>query len=218
MEPEDQWCEQRMWRELNVDVKSEIICAVTGLAFLVVPYIKPPAEFTEAHVMFHVVFVFLGLGTIFYHLFPNFESNNQATIYELDWYPMVFTCATLLYIHLVPLNRFLSHFGLYVMWFLFVGWFSFLTLSVYHVSVEARNAVMVAVPVTVFFLYSVFVYGSESVGTWALLVISLVLWTLNKYLCHHQYWMATFHGIYHVLMAFALWGAGCLGLHITWQM
>jgi len=215
MEPPDQWCEQRMWRKLNVDTNVEIICAITGIAFIIVPYVEPPPEWTDYHIMFHVVFVFLGLGTILYHAFPNFESSNQATIYELDWYPMVFTCAFLLFIYLLPLNKYLSQLGVYLLYFSFMSWFAFLVLSVYHVSVEVRNAVMVTVPVFVFFCYSVTTFGARSFYTWVLLITSLIIWNVNKAVCDQQYWLATFHGIYHVLMAFALWSAGCLGLDVA---
>jgi len=204
-----------MWRQLNVETNTEYICAVTGLAFIVVPYVHAPAELTDAHIMLHVVLTFLGLGTILYHVFPNFESNSQATIYEFDWYPMVFTCAFLVFIYLFHLKKYLSELGVYVLYYTYMCWFMFLVLSVYHVDVVIRNAVMVSVPVFVLFCYSVTILGSRSFYTWSLLVVSLLIWQLNKSLCHQQYWMATFHGIYHVLMAFALWHAGCLGLDVA---
>jgi hypothetical protein len=215
MEPEDQWCEQRMWRSMGIDTKAEIICAVTGIAFIIAPFFDMPNNFTDEHAMFHVAFVFLGLGTIFYHVFPNFESNNQATIYELDWYPMVFTCASLVLIYIWPLRRCLNLVGVYLMCVAFMSWFSFLILSVYHVSVDIRNGVMVGVPVLVFAGFSVAVLGQRSFYTWGLLLVGLTIWLVNKYLCSYYYWLAIFHGIYHVLMAFALWSAGCLGLELA---
>ena len=215
MELADQWCEQRMWQSIGVDTNVEIFAVITGAAFIFVPIIDAPNEFTNVHILFHVVFVFLGLGTMFYHIFPNFESDGQATIYEMDWYPMVFTCSFLLMIYIWPLLRRLTPLGVYCVCFAVMGWFSFLVLSVYHVSVEVRNGVMVGVPVTVFFFFSCIAIGSRSLYTWILLVSGLTLWLINKELCRYYYWLAIFHGIYHVLMAFALWSAGCLGLELA---
>ena len=47
---------------------------------------------------------------------------------------------------------------------------------------------------------------------WALLGTSLLLWVLNVALCKQASWLAPLHALYHVVMAFALVHAACLGL------
>jgi hypothetical protein len=212
MEPDDQWCEIRMWQAVGVQTSVEILGVVSGVAFLVVPWYERPSVWTDLHVALYVVLCYLGAGTIVYHAIPNTEVGGQALIYMMDYVPMVLTCAFLSSLYLWHFAKMLYEWAVFAVLSALVGWFLFLIMSVYLVSVATRNAVMVAPPVLIFTTDSSFVLGSRSLRVWALLVLSLVLWLINKELCARQYWLGTFHAIYHVLMAYALWGAGKLGI------
>ncbi|MFN9942304.1 MAG: hypothetical protein ACK56I_22800, partial [bacterium] len=91
MEPEDQWCELRMWRAIGVETSVELLGVTSGVAFFIVPLFDYPLMWTNLHCALYVALCYLGAGTIVYHTIPNKEVNGQALVYMMDYVPMVFT-------------------------------------------------------------------------------------------------------------------------------
>jgi hypothetical protein len=219
MEPEDQWCELSMWRTVGVETRVEFLGVISCFAFIVIPLLYDfPSVWTNLHIALYVVMCYLGAGTVVYHAIPNMYVDGQAIVYMTDYIPMIITCAYLSSIYLWHFANIAIKMPTWAKFAIFstmMSWFLFLITTMNLISVAIHNAVMVAPPVLIFTAYSYFQLRKRSLTTWAMLVASLVLWLINKHLCASQYWLAIFHAIYHILIAYALWSAGIMGIFVV---
>ena len=219
MEPEDQWCELRMWRAVGVETRVEFLGVISCFAFIVIPLLYDfPSVWTNLHIALYVVMCYLGAGTVVYHAIPNMYVDGQAFVYMMDYIPMIITCAYLSSIYLWHFANIAIKMPTWAKFAIFstmMSWFLFLITTMNLISLAIRNAVMVAPPVLIFTAYSYFQLSKRSLRTWAMLVASLVLWLINKYLCASQYWLAIFHAMYHIFIAYALWSAGNIGIFLV---
>jgi hypothetical protein len=144
--------------------------------------------------------------------------DGQAFVYMMDYIPMIITCAYLssIYLwHFANVAIKMPTWAKFATLSVIMSWFLFLITTMNLISVAIRNAVMVAPPVLIFTAYSYFQLSERTIRTWAMLITSLVLWLINKYLCASQYWLAIFHAMYHIFIAFALWSAGNIGIFMV---
>ena len=232
----DWWCEKQLiYGGGNGDdgiVIAEPIAASTGVVmlavFLVWPRVirtgqtKVPAVF----VALRISLVMLALGTVVFHSM-SYETSMEKVHVNLnlfDWMPLVLTGASLILLFLQPwIEGIVSAYwraGAYVA---IVTWALFLCISMDSRSYEFWEDVfswclllngIFLVPLAGVLLYSTFwVLGLRKMWRlWVLLSVGLLMWILNVSLCEKASWLAPLHGFYHIVMAFALVHAACLGL------
>lgn len=200
----DRWCEQKMWRELNVNTGgAELLSSATGLVLCIIPFYWEPPTYAISILALQASFVLLGIGTFIFHWIPHDDNHINA----FDWYPMTFTCATLIYVYLEAIvkskaMRFFSILALFI-------WAFFLIYSMNQYSYVFLNAVLLTPPLVVLACYTCFVDWEHTVMIWGYLVISVSLWLANHYGCNTITALAPLHAVYHITIAIAIWEAGC---------
>jgi hypothetical protein len=186
----------------------------------------------------------IGLGTMVFHsgIRPN-------PIYEIvDYYPMIVLGAALMYIYVSfefeqqqtePWARvlFYSAYSRLGWGFLLSCWvFALFYLLDDEIIVELQasfpggeylsylntlNIALVLPMVLIFVMYcrTVIPWGKQ-VRVWLLLFGAMGCYFLNYIVCHQAYILALLHGVYHILMAFALWNIACLGISMRkrWEV
>ena len=82
------------------------------------------------------------------------------------------------------------------------------------------NAALLLPLIVTLFAYSVTDLKRRSVVLWVLLIVAVVLWLVNYYLCQYWYPLAILHALYHILITVALLEASCLALTLRgeWEM
>jgi hypothetical protein len=226
----DEWCEQRMWQAINMETNGvEPLCAVTGLAFIVIPWIYPVKKITLSLIAVYSGFVWLGIGTIVFHSIRNIHEWGVVNINSFDWFPLIFVCAMILFMFLYPMFEFSSNTFNFVVMFLFISWTAFLLMTMDYANFDSMNNIIdgsfnyssiinliLLLPLSIcLLLYTCFGYGSDLFYVWIYAVFGAILWLLNTYFCEQIYFFATFHAIYHVVICLALWKAACVANELT---
>jgi hypothetical protein len=226
----DEWCEQRMWQALNIETNGvEPLCAITGFAFLIIPFMYPVKKMSLRLIAVYSGFVLLGLGTIVFHSIRNVHEWGIVNINSFDWFPLIFVCALIFYMFLYPLFEFCSNFINFLIMFLFISWFAFLLMTVDYANFESMdnlvqgsfdyasivNLILLLPLAICLFLYTCFGYSLELFPIWIYIIIGAFFWLLNTYLCEKVYFLATFHAIYHIIISIALWKAACVANELT---
>lgn len=212
----DMWCEQAMWSELTGTTQTiEYAAAITGLLMCFVPFTllccwhKP----TFGLVILGVSFILLGVGTFIYHWIPE-----DPMSVPMDWIPMTITMTIVILIHVWLIND--QELCVQIVFStLFVAWFFiiFFTIATSIMTYNQVSALLVAIPALIFLFHNIYVssqlpgdHSYEIAEIWALLVLSLVLWLLDVYLCKQFHWMAIFHSVYHLTISLAIWWASII--------
>lgn len=177
----------------------------------------------------------LGIGTTVFHSMEYQKSrDSHMNLNVLDWLPISLSSATVLTMFLLDSAQKLSNTALELCFVAGLCWFTFLVIGmdtdIYtHLEVELKdsfewksvlNAALLLPLIVTLFAYSVAKLHWASAYVWALLVASVALWLVNNYVCAYWYPLAFFHGLYHVVITFALIEANCLAITLSgaWEV
>jgi len=213
----DRWCEQRMWLSMGVDSQgTEPVCTLTGLAFIVIPWMHRPAESPRLLKLFHMAMFMLGLGTLVFHMVPNLRLTSNVDVDAFDWNPITLVCIMLLYIYL---EHWAGNGALFYCFALALfGWAGFLTWTRGYLSGTVLNILLVMPLLACLAVHSVYLRKTEARAAvqhvWTMLLISLVLWATNVLACPRFHALAVLHAIYHFTITAGLWSAACLGVEL----
>lgn len=225
----DRWCEQRMWEAAGTTSHgAEPLCAVSGLAFVVIPFLYPVPKEPPLFIAFKTSFIFLGIGTFVFHWIPNMQQNTVLNVNSFDWFPMVFTTAFLVAIYIYPFYCYFNDYAILALMCIVYAWVNFLLMCMdgatydYFTLVmdtsfswgDILNVTLLAPVLALLFCYTLFYYGSRMGMVWFYLVLSLGLWVINTYACERWYVLSVFHALYHVTIAKAVWDVACLGIEL----
>lgn len=219
----DDYCEQRMWLAINVNTQGvEPVAMITGLAFIVVPLLFPIPLASVNLITLQAGMIILGVGTIVFHTIRNEHENEKLNIESFDYVPIVFVLAMLLFMYLHPVfNYCQSSLSLMVI-FALLSWAMFLVVSMDSYTFKSLNDLMngnlksfqhaiLIIPLGLtLVIYSYYGYAAVLSNVWLYSLTSIVLWCVNYFVCEYVHVFALFHSIYHVLIAIAIWEAGCV--------
>lgn len=202
----DQWCEQQMWLDWGVNTGGrEVFAASTGLVMCFVPFLYPTYKMTYLLYALQVNIIILGVGTFIFHWWP-IDQYNNSIIAPLDWIPMIFTLANLLFIsNYVFFNKYnlCMH---TVSMLLVIGWiFTLFYIMNFGFNVWISELLLVAPPVFFLLYLSCFVDLHEA---WLLLFLCLGIWLTNRFACKAWSVLGSLHAIWHVIIGYALWDIG----------
>lgn len=232
----DWWCERRLFGYENTSIIAEPVSSATGFIMLIVFILLPrmPKNETPPQLFLFVkaCLVVLAVGTILFHsiTYENSVETVHVNINMFDWLPLVLTNAVLFVLYMQSTFNTLSCTMQIFIYTLIVLWSVFLALSMdthtYNFLDSAiENAMswgsilnfILLLPVMSALLYCT--WTNRSLKTmwkrlWILLLASLVIWIVNVSACASSNWLAPLHAVYHVIMAYALVYAACLGLSV----
>jgi hypothetical protein len=237
--PRDWWCERQfVYGDDNNGLSSvaEPISASTGVIMLIVFLLFPKVigEKNNVPAIFIVVrisLVLLALGTIVFHSM-SYEASVESVHVNLnyfDWLPLVMTAASML---LLYTRDFFAGTKNYIFFSLLALWILFLIFGMDSLSYNYRedhfehwslllNMVLLFPPFVVLVYQTYYLNWKRTWRLWLLLSASAGLWAVNASLCERgNVWVAPFHAAYHVVVAFALVHAACLGLILgsRWEL
>lgn len=240
----DQWCEQRMWRAVGVDTKCEIVSLISALSFFIIPFRNIPRNIPGNLTLIQCCMCQIGLGTMIFH--AGIPKNPLYVV--MDYYPMILFGSGLLNLYIsqefkAKHNTYLGQLLFDATWSLFL-WLILLTtwalMILYMLDDEMVNImqdlynndeylswyntinVVLVVPMLLVFAYYSYARFTFNVcvKAWALLVLAMAFYFANYLGCQYSYWLAIFHGLYHITMAFALWYIACMGVTLddSWKL
>jgi len=204
----DRWCEQKLWKEWGLNTGgAELFASSTGLALCFIPAFWGAPKWTVLLMLLWASLIVLGVGTFIFHWIPNDEDDLAS---YFDWFPMALTCALLIFMFLEPNLKYMTTLYAVGALLLLLCYLLFLILPTDLLDPVFMNAVLVSPPVLVLALYTYWTLDARLVRVWALLLFSLTVWLINSYLCQSWTPLALLHSVFHIVMAVALWEAGCI--------
>jgi len=231
----DWWCEQRMWRSAGAETGSlaEPVSMATGVvmvAFALVPNSDASAELPLLFLFYKACLVLLGIGTAVFHGME-YEDSLMAhvNLNLFDWGPIVLTITVLLGIYLQSAVRMLKNYVAVLVYMGVIVWAGFLLLAMDTSTYQALeawgwgtllNGLLLGPPLLILAVFTWLKFGWRAWVLWFLLAISLAAWLVNYYACQYWFVLSVLHAAYHVVMAYALLLAGCLGITIgdDWEI
>jgi len=230
-----------MWQGAGVDTRgfAEPFSAVTGIVMSALALIPNASEDDKLpHLfLFNKACVFiLGIGTCIFHSVEFQQSKNaHMNLNILDWLPVVLSSSVVLAMYLLTSVKSLSNNALMFCFVAGLLWVFFLIVAMdsatyTHLDNELEgtaggwgtmlNAALLLPLMVTLFAYSVVDLKRQSVVLWVLLIVSVVIWLVNFYLCQFWYPLAILHALYHIIITVALLEASCLALTMTgeWEM
>ena len=212
----DQWCEQRMWKSMQIYLgRTEPICAITGLSFIIVPLLSMPEKCCATLVLLQVCLMFLSFGTIIFHAIPETQLSRNVHVNDLDWFPITICCSVLLYIYLLPALKVMSYAAIFAALSAFGAWVVLLEFGRDFVSPAMLNAALLLPLFVVLASYTATVFREKCNTVWFYLLVSLVIWLFNVVGCEYDRSVALLHPLYHFTIAKGMWEAGKLGLTLA---
>lgn len=233
-----------MWQSIGVNTTCQIFSCLSSLSFFIVPFAGVPGDIPGRLVFVQCCMVQIGIGTIIFH--SGIPENPVYVI--MDYYPMILIGAALMYLYVscefrikhssrVDQFFFESSFGMFIFFFLLTSWALLLLYllddEVMHILQRAfpdsqyisyynTINIVLALPMVVVFLCYSFSRFTFAVywKAWLFLLLAMACYFVNYLGCPHSYWLAIFHGVYHVLMSLALWYIACMAITIDtdWKL
>ena len=231
----DWWCEQRMWRSVGAGTGpiAEPISMVTGLVmiiFALIPSSDSGARLPLLFLFYKACLVLLGIGTAVFHGMEYEDSLLASVNLNLfDWGPIVLTCTVLLGIYLQSAVQMLENYAAVLAYLAVIVWAGFLLIAMDTSTYQALeawgwgtllNGLLLGPLLLALAVFTWLNLGWRAWLLWLLLTAGLGAWLVNYYAC--QYWsvLSVLHSVYHIVMAYALLLAGCLGITIggEWEI
>jgi len=203
----DQWCEQQTWLDWGVNTNGvEVFAASTGIVMCAIPFLYPNYKMNMLLYVLQVNIVLLGVGTFVFHWWP--PDNDDFGLYVIvpfDWYPMIFTLATLMFIsNSIYFNYYTTTFQCLTMFLIFV-WIFCLFYFLHMLDMNIVQTLLVGPPVLVLALLSLYI---DLYDQWYVLFMALTVWLVNRYACGYWSALGQLHGIWHIFIGYALWDIG----------
>lgn len=204
----DQWCEQKAWLDWGVNTnRIEIFAASTGIVMCAIPFLYPHYKMNILLYVLEVNIVLLGIGTFVYHWWPPDSGSDfdKYVIVPFDWYPMIFTLATLLFIaNSVYFNHYTVDYKYFSM-FVIMVWMFCVIYFLHTLDINIVQTLLVAPPVLALAVLSMYI---DLYDQWIVLFMALGAWLVNRYACGYWSVLGQLHGIWHIFIGYALWDVG----------
>ena len=201
----DQWCEQKGWLDWGVNTNGiEVFAASTGIVMCAIPFLYPHYKMNVLLYVLQANIVLLGIGTFVFHWWPPEEFGNSLIV-PFDWYPMIFTLATLMFI---ANSVFFVNYSINVKYgsnFVIMIWMFCLMYFLFTLDINIVQALLVVPPVLVLVAISFYV---DLYDQWIVLFTALGVWLVNRYACGYWSVLGQLHGIWHIFIGYALWDVG----------
>jgi len=228
----DEWCEQRMWKSIGIETNGvDPICAVTGLAIAFVPILYPvpkpclPLYFVQSGLYL------LAIGTVVFHCVRNVQSYVSININSFDWFPILFVCASLLFMYILPIMKYFDESSNLIIVLLFVTWSGFLFITADDLTSEGLvnllgdyrslhqilQLIMLLPLALCLLLYTCNGYAQELYVVWGYSLLGMALFLVNTYYCEQWYALAILHAIYHIIITRAIWHAAGIANKILYE-
>jgi len=183
----------------------------------------------------------VGAGTMIFHAIDDQQTELKTLNFRMcDWLPIVLMCGNIFVLYLTKLETHLSERTQTIAFLCMYIWTCVLTLAVDSTTYERMTLdmgdskdgsqsmygtamnILLLVPLGLILAYTSYKKFSliHSAIIWGLILINLILWVLNAYLCRDNLWMSMFHALYHVTIAYTFLYATCLGMTLDdhWEM
>jgi hypothetical protein len=202
----DQWCEQKVWLDWGLDTNGiELFAASTGIVMCLIPFLYPNYKMSIWLYLLQMNIVLLGIGTFVFHWWPPEDEYGNKYIVPFDWFPMIFTLANLLFIanslYFYQYTVFYQCFSVLAI----LVWIFALIYLMHEMDINWLQTLLIAPPVLVLLVVSAFIDLYED---WIYLFISLGLWLVNRFACSYWSVLGQLHGIWHIVVGYALWDIG----------
>lgn len=226
----DWWCERRLlfassWPGSPI---SEPIAATTGVLMLLIFWNLPRGlnlvqrDLPASFLFVRAALLILAAGTVLFHSI-SYETSVRwhVNLNLFDWLPLVVTSASFL---LLYLEGFFAREFQSAVYIGILSWVLFLCIGMdtdtYDFWSESStvqwsallNALLLFPLLATLGYFTYTCLKQRAAKLWMLLLLGMILWLINVYACEYAHGLAFFHGLYHVVMAFALENALCLSL------
>jgi hypothetical protein len=228
----DEWCEQRMWKSIGIETNGvDPMCAVTGLAIAFIPILYPVPKPRLPLLFVQSGLYLLAIGTVVFHSVRNLQLYVPVNINSFDWFPILFVCASLLFMYILPILKFFDASSNQIIVLLFVTWSGFLfitaddltsegliyLLGAYQNFYQLLQLIMILPLVLCLLLYSCNGYSKELYGVWGYSIVAMALFLVNTHYCEQWYGLAILHAIYHIIITRAIWIAAGVANKILYE-
>jgi len=218
----DQWCEQRMWRSVNIETNGvDPLCVISGVVISIIPFWFPAVKPQIPILFVHAGLIFLGAGTVAFHSIRDIQSWVTININSFDIFPIIFVTSSLFFMFIHPVFDYFDDQSNLVIVTLFLAWPGLLTLSTAYLTKtgidnalghilnvnELINTLMVTPLAVSLFVYTCMGYGSELLWVWIYAIVGMICFLLNTYLCELAPILSVLHALWHVTITMAIWGA-----------
>jgi hypothetical protein len=246
----DPFCEESFWKgeHINTVPISNPVSAGTGLVIVLMVLFTHNIRFDANHppatgstTIFSLCRASLGIvgaGTVLFHSLD--DQSNALNSRLCDWLPIVLMCTNIFVLYFTKLSKLNGERTQTLIFMVMYIWMCVLILAADSTTYEwmtlkidnlksgqqsmygtIMNIVLLA-PLGFVLLYASLkkFRWIHSAILWGLIIINLLLWVLNAYLCRDNLWMFIFHAAYHVSIAYTFLYATCLGMTLDdkWEL